>query len=128
MDGDVVERLRGDHQRIRAIIEELRETPDGAVTARKEGLVRLRRELIPHFKAEERLYYPELERDGAVLPSVIDARHDHEVAKAFLDDLDEIDARNGAWAAGLLALREMVEHHFDQEEGAFPGEGKLHDE
>lgn len=96
-------------------LEALKDSTDQQPDELREGLFsQLRYELTLHAELEERLVYPAFAPLGAEL--VAEAREEHALVKALLEELSSIPFGTVEWNAKLEVLRENVEHHVQEEE------------
>ncbi|SFG35053.1 Hemerythrin HHE cation binding domain-containing protein [Novosphingobium sp. CF614] len=123
-DARIFQDLKTDHDKHRAMLEQLGET-HGDTPERRGLFEELRKELQAHAAAEEESLYatmlacPEL-RD--------DARHsvtEHKEIDDFLGELVELDMAAGAWLGKFKQMRHRYLHHIDEEEKEmFPAAAK----
>ena len=52
--------LKKDHEEVKGILGQLKETKESALKKREELFKKLRAELVPHMKAEESTFYQSL--------------------------------------------------------------------
>jgi hypothetical protein len=105
---NIIEIIKKDHKEVREIFEQLVESKT------QSGFVELRKELIPHMKAEEILLYPLL-MDGHK-EDVLEGFEEHHAAEMVLGELEKTAIKNERWPAKLKVLKEMIEHHIKEEE------------
>lgn len=111
----IFEELKEDHKTLRKLSDELLETK-GASDKRKEAFQELKTVLKTHAKSEERNFYiPMLEHDK----SQEHARHsisEHHDIDEKIEELEEKDMDSSEWMEAAKELKELVEHHLDEEE------------
>ncbi len=106
----ILELIRGDHDFIRGLFDELESNPD----TRDVRCITLRRELPGHMYAEEATLYARL-RD--VVPEEIrQSLAEHTETRETLARFEVIPLRDDAWMPALRDLRKLVEAHFTSEE------------
>lgn len=111
---DVVDVLRAQHERIKALFGQVMAAGGEQKRERFEDLVRL---LAVHEAAEEELVHPLSRRDGAAGDKVVNARVDEErLAKRDLAELYEMGTENPDFDAAFARLHEAVLDHAHQEE------------
>ena len=111
----IFEELKEDHKTQRRLADELLETK-GASDKRKEVFQKLKTELKTHAKSEERNFYvPMLEHDK----SQEHARHsisEHHDIDEKIEELEDTDMDSPEWIDAANELKELVNHHLDEEE------------
>ncbi len=124
---DLLQTLKSEHGEIKALLKEL----DGAATAaQRKALVRaLRRALIPHSKAEEKVLYAAiigLKDKGAQIDGH-EGHIEHDLAAQTLQKLEGIASPTSAEHLAMAkVLRELVEHHIGEEEKNVWGDAQEH--
>lgn len=121
----IFEELRVDHDKQRALIEQLEQT-HGDEEERRDRFAQLKVQLKHHATEEERFFYaPLIEHDATVEMS----RHgiaEHHQLDELLEELEEMDMASSGWALRFKALKDKVLHHFeDEEQGFFQQAGKI---
>jgi len=111
----IFEALRADHDRQRALADELVATT-GASDERSDVFARLRVELHAHAAAEERCFYVPLLQDEL---SQEKARHsiaEHHDIDELLEQLYGYQLGASQWLVTARELHHKVHHHLDEEE------------
>jgi general stress protein YciG/hemerythrin superfamily protein len=108
--------LRQDHARVAALFDEFE---DADIPAERRRLVEeIGRQIEVHTRLEEQIFYPAV-RDARVAGGralVHDAEMDHAAAELALAELDEMEPTDPSYETKVLALKELVDHHANQEE------------
>ena len=117
MPRDATRLLEDDHETVRTLFDDLEETEDAE--ERREILAELRQEIEIHAQIEEEIFYPAVRRamgtrDGKVM--VEEALQEHATVDKTLGDLEGIDPASAAFEGKAQVLRELVEHHANEEE------------
>jgi len=73
-------------------------------------------ELTIHMDGEERLLYPVLKEKEPTRDKTLEGWEEHTYIKIVLNDLVGMPREDERWQAKLTVLREMVEHHIEDEE------------
>jgi hemerythrin superfamily protein len=113
---DILDTLKMEHEEVKALLEEL---SDAETPAQRRNLVqKIKAALVPHTKAEEKVVY-----DAVIALRDKDAQIDghegyleHEWAAKTLQRLDATNAASPEHKAAGKVLKELVEHHIDEEE------------
>ena len=76
----------------------------------------IKTELTIHINGEERLLYPVLKEKEPTRNKTLEGWEEHTYIKIVLNDLVGMPREDERWQAKLTVLREMVEHHIEDEE------------
>jgi hypothetical protein len=93
------------------------ETSEEQAAQRERLFDELKQELLPHAHAEDRVFYSQIEQPEETRDLVLEAREEHRLIEQVLTELDEMDAGGEEWGPKLKVLKEMIEHHVEEEEG-----------
>jgi hypothetical protein len=104
----IIEEIRKDHQEIMQIFDQL---TNGA----NDKFSDLRKELIPHMKAEETEFYPKL-MDKENKEDTLEGYEEHHASEMVLKELEKTKPSDERWKAKLKVLKEMVQYHIMEEE------------
>lgn len=111
---DVFTLLKKDHQKVKDLFQKLEET--GGEKTRQKLFKELAADLAVHSKAEEMIFYPRLQEFDEIRESVAEAIEEHHAAEQLLEELAGTELDEEQWSAKLVVLKEMVEHHIEEEE------------
>ncbi len=115
---DIIEVLKDDHKKAKAMLEELEKTTSAAAKTRFNVLAKLEADLRRHMKFEEEVFYPAIkagaDKEGRAL--ACEAYAEHEAASGILERLKEEPTSAEMWKAWLSVFKEGVEHHIREEE------------
>jgi hypothetical protein len=113
---DVLDTLKEEHDEVQALLEKLSKSE--SARERKTLVAKVRAALIPHTKAEELVVY-----DAVLALKARDAQIDgnegyveHSLADATLQQLDKLAANTPEFAATAKVLKELIDHHVEEEE------------
>lgn len=124
---DAIALLKEDHEKVRGLLESL-EKASGA--RRQKLLTQIGQELKVHTTIEEEIFYPAFreaakKKDDQVM--VYEAVHEHHMVDLALPEASEGE-NNEDLKAKAKVLKELVEHHADEEEDEmFPRARKVFD-
>jgi hemerythrin-like domain-containing protein len=124
-----LETLKKEHADVQSILQELQNTSEGAVKSKENLFLKLKKELIPHMKGEEKHFYPLLLKNKESADMGMEAIEEHHVAEIVLKELESLskDAKN--WKAKAKVFAELVNHHIqEEEEEVFPSAEKMFDD
>jgi hemerythrin-like domain-containing protein len=115
---DAIEILEREHRRFEDLLRQGEETTERARQARRELLDSLTRELNAHELMEERVLYPALQSHPQARGIVLEGFEEHHVADLIVNELHEVATDDEQWGAKFKVLKENIEHHIQEEEGA----------
>ncbi|MBD7977230.1 MULTISPECIES: hemerythrin domain-containing protein [Pseudomonas] len=123
--------LKQDHETVRELLDRLEKTTERAVKSRAEMLQKLQLELQIHTTLEEEIFYPAYTQAGGKEEAVMaaEAKEEHRTVDSLvLPDLLNTDPGSIPFTGRLKVLKELLEHHIEEEEGElFPQAQKLFD-
>jgi hemerythrin superfamily protein len=112
---DVVKFLKGQHDLIKDMFEEVFSASDGK--AREKAFVELRQLLAVHETAEEMVVHPRARNEIADGDEIVDARlHEEHQAKEQLSKLEGMDIDSKDFLNELTKFRDAVVDHAEHEE------------
>jgi len=114
---DILDTLKKEHDEVKGLLEDL---SDAETAAQRRTLVqRIKGALVPHTKAEEKVVYDSVIalRDKDAQMDGYEGYLEHEWAAKTLQRLESItNAASPEHKAAGKVLKELVEHHIDEEE------------
>jgi hypothetical protein len=108
-----------DHAKARRMLEELCGVDEDESERRIALFADLKSELMVHQHVEEAVLYDRLKDIAETRPDALEAINEHHIVDTLLGELDDMTKDNDRWTAKLGVLRELVEHHMEEEEGEF---------
>lgn len=121
--------LKEDHEHVRALLTKLEETTTRAVKTRQTLLEEITNELKIHTKIEEDVFYPAFKKAAEKKEDrelFFEANEEHRVIDFELPRVKKVDPATDDFSAHVKVLKELVEHHADEEEKEmFPHAKKL---
>ena len=116
---DAIALLKQDHQKVRALLSDLEQTSGRAAGKRQKLLAEIEHELTVHTKIEEQIFYPAF-RDAARKDDdgklYFEALEEHHVVDLVLPEIKQTAADADEFAAKAKVLKDLVEHHAEEEE------------
>jgi hemerythrin-like domain-containing protein len=117
MSGGILQDLREDHRETAAMIEQIMKTEDNA--ERNSLFKEMMSKLVAHLDAEQNVLYRRMERseDEETRKFAFEGTNEHQIAEQQMQQMTR--TRNKAdekWTAQLTVLKELVEHHVEEEE------------
>jgi hemerythrin superfamily protein len=130
-DKDAITLLKEDHETVRGLLGRLEKTGKNASATREKLLTAIERELTIHTKLEEQIFYPAF-RDAARTNDdrklYYEAMEEHHVVDLVIPEITKTAAGADEFAAKAKVLKDLVEHHAEEEEKEmFPRAKKLFD-
>jgi hemerythrin-like domain-containing protein len=116
---NALELLKEDHQKVKKLLNELTETTTRAVRTRPQLLADIEHELKVHTRIEEEIFYPAFKAAGGSDHKEMnfEALEEHRaVDDLVLPDLKNTDPTSEQFSGRAKVLKELVEHHADEEE------------
>jgi hemerythrin superfamily protein len=127
---DAITLLKNDHKEVRALLGDLADSTSRALKKRSELVGKIARLLEAHTTIEEEIFYPAFKAAGEKNEDdkmYFDALEEHRAAgDLVLPDLLKTDVGSEQFSGRAKVLKELVEHHADEEEKEmFPRAKKL---
>lgn len=114
---DAIKLLTEDHEKVRALLNELDSTTERGVKTRSELFATIKGELAVHEIIEEEIFYPELKAHPKAKDIVLEAYEEHHVVDEIMGELESLDVSDETWGAKATVMKENLEHHMEEEEG-----------
>ncbi|GAB3350665.1 hemerythrin domain-containing protein [Lysobacter tyrosinilyticus] len=119
MARDILQTLKDEHDALRGLFDELKETTDRGVKKREGLLEAIEANLIPHAKWEEQVFYPAFreraDRDGLQTLAEALAEH-HAVENSVIPEVHAVEPGTPEFAGRTKVFGEFVDHHAKEEE------------
>lgn len=126
---DIFSKLKTDHDNVKKILKKIEETSNNAGKTRETLFAQLKNELLAHSKVEEAVFYATLLPNKDLKENVLEGLNEHRIVDMLLAELDSIPKDNPQWHAKFHFLKELIEHHVEDEEGEmFPKAKKALDD
>ncbi|MCY1413190.1 hypothetical protein D9M71_286160 [compost metagenome] len=126
---NAIDLLKADHEKVKTILSQLSESTDRAIKKRTELLDKLEMEISIHTKLEEEILYPAFKAAGTKEQDIMyfEAKEEHRTVDSLvLPDLKQTDPGTVQFAGRVKVVKELLEHHIDEEETElFPQAKKL---
>jgi hemerythrin-like domain-containing protein len=116
---DAITLLKADHKKVRGLLAALEKTTERSADRRTKLLQQIEDEISVHSTIEEEIFYPAYreavtKKDDRVLYQ--EALEEHHVVDLVLPEVKACDPRSEVFAAKAKVLKELIEHHADEEE------------
>ena len=119
MARDILKTLKDEHDTLRKLFDEMKDTTDRAVKTRAELLETIEANLIPHAKWEEQVFYPAFkeraDRDGLQTHAEALAEH-HAVENTVIPEVHAAEPGTPEFAGRAKVFGEFIDHHAKEEE------------
>jgi iron-sulfur cluster repair protein YtfE (RIC family) len=124
---DLLDTLKEEHEEVSALLKKL--VDSSSASERKSLLKQIKSALVPHVRAEEKVLY-----DAIIAVKDKNAQQDgeegyieHSLADKTLKDLEKIsNATSPEFGAAAKVLKELIEHHVQEEENNVWSDAKKH--
>jgi hemerythrin superfamily protein len=129
---DAIKLLKADHDEMRDLLGELEATTTRGIKKRQQLIGEIEMKLKAHTTIEEEIFYPAFREAGQKSDDdkmYFEALEEHRAAgDLVLPDLVSTDPSSEKFSGRAKVLKELVEHHADEEEKEmFPRAKKLLD-
>ena len=131
LPADAIAVLKKDHEKVRGLLSQLERAASRNSEKAEQLLAQVDREVKIHSQIEEEIFYPAF-RDAAQKHDdrelYYEAKEEHHVVDLVMPEVRKTDSDAEEFAAKTKVLKELIEHHADEEEKEmFPKARKLFD-
>jgi len=116
---DAIALLKEDHKKVRALLASLEKTSEKSADRRVKLLQQIEDEVKVHATVEEEIFYPAF-RDAVRKKEdrelYQEALEEHHVVDLVMPEVKECDPSGEIFPAKAKVLKEIIEHHADEEE------------
>jgi hemerythrin superfamily protein len=118
MEGmDAVTMLTEDHENVKQLFEQFEGLGDRAKVSKKKLATQICLELTKHAVIEEEIFYPAVRAASKDAEDILDeSLVEHASAKDLIAQILEMEPGDDLYDAKVKVLKEMVEHHVEEEE------------
>jgi hemerythrin-like domain-containing protein len=113
---DIYELLKQDHRAVADLFKRIEASSERAGKSRAELFGKLSSDLLAHAHAEQATFYTALLDRVEDREALLEAFEEHGVVEKVVKDIESCDPSDERWLAKLIVLKEMVEHHVEEEE------------
>lgn len=114
---DIIERLISDHREVETLFTQYEALGDRALKSKTKLASKIIQLLTAHSAGEEGVFYPEFRKASGEDAMILEAVEEHHLLKVLLKELSELDAGDEHYDAKMTVLKELVQHHVEEEEG-----------
>jgi len=116
---DAITLLKEDHKKVRSLLGDLEKSSMRGGPRAQKLVTQIDKELTIHSQIEEEIFYPAF-RDAVRTKDdkkmYFEAKEEHHVVKLVMPEVKEDGMEVEEFAAKCKVLKELVEHHADEEE------------
>jgi len=115
---DMYDLLKSDHEMVKGMINDTLQKRDSSI------FKNIKTNLEIHMIGEERFFYPQLrEKDKETIDK---SYQEHHISKMVLHELKKMDKDDEHWMPKMKILKDILDHHIEEEENQiFPESKKL---
>ncbi len=115
---DAIAILKADHRRVSDLFDTFDSLGDRAHKTRESTVDKIVEELSVHAGIEEEVFYPAVRERLAAsdVGQILEALEEHHVVKLLLSEVQSMSSTSERYTAKVTVLREIVDHHVDEEE------------
>jgi hemerythrin-like domain-containing protein len=113
----ILQDLHDDHTEVASLISRIEKSEDR--TERESLFEEMRTKLLGHAHTEEEVFYHRLEgsESEASRSFALEGANEHQIIETQLEKMSaDYDKMSEPWLAELTVLRELIEHHVQEEE------------
>jgi hemerythrin superfamily protein len=117
---NAIDLLKNDHDKVKKLFEQIGDTSNQAEKTREKLFVTIETELVVHTTIEEEILYPALRKaakNDEQCRLYFEAVEEHKAVDLLLPTVKEVAFGTNEFAARVKVLKEIVEHHVEEEEG-----------
>lgn len=114
---DVISVLKLDHRKVKELFKQIEGASPRAVKTKERCFLQIKTELSLHAHAEEEILYPRVKDISSIRHNGFEADEEHALVKQLLSEIDGLEAGSEHWGAKCKVLKDLVEHHVEEEEG-----------
>jgi hemerythrin superfamily protein len=114
----ILDALKADHDDVKTLLGQILETKETRVRIRLFS--EFKTKMTAHSHSEEKVFYRRMEQTQDGRPEALEGAVEHKVVERLMAYLSRKRNKGSeAWTAGVKVLKELVEHHVEEEEGEF---------
>jgi len=116
---DAISMLKADHEKVRGLLAQLESSSERSTSRREALLQEIAHAVEIHTTIEEEIFYPAYrdavkKKDDKKLYQ--EALEEHHVVELVMPEIEETDPSTEVFAAKAKVLKDVIEHHADEEE------------
>lgn len=111
---DATRLLKDQHLEIKRLFQECENLDESQFKRRSEIVEEMTKKLRLHIQIEEEIFYPVAK--GVDSELILEAFEEHHMVKILLEEIEQTQPSNERYVAKLTVLKEILEHHIEEEE------------
>lgn len=108
--------LKKDHKLVKELIEQISSLDAQENEKRHQLFEHLKREILVHSKAEEKVFYEPLEKEKGTKDEIHHAEEEHAEVEDMLERLSDKKLHGDAWMQLFKKMSDSLLHHIEEEE------------
>lgn len=125
-DVGIFEVLTQEHRDVAALFEQIEAAVDDDPSVARDLFTVLAGNLLAHARSEQQVVYPRFMRIEELESSMREAIVEHQVVETMIAEIDAMRPDDQEWLARVVVLKELVQHHVQEEEGEIFTTAKEH--
>jgi hemerythrin superfamily protein len=113
----ILDLLKQDHKEVADLLDQMCDTTERAAKKRAQLFDECKTALLAHAHAENEIFYKPLLEEGDDPDALLEAEVEHQVVERLVDDIAATEPGDEKWLAKVTVLKELIEHHVEEEEG-----------
>ncbi|HEY3486921.1 MAG TPA: hemerythrin domain-containing protein [Gammaproteobacteria bacterium] len=113
---NIYTQLKDDHAELQQLLDQIHETGPRAAKKRDNLFSDFKLALLVHSKVEEAVFYSQLKAYPNLEIDELEAENEHRLSGLLLEELNSMPKDSPEWRAKFVLLKEMLEHHIEEEE------------
>jgi hemerythrin superfamily protein len=115
---NLLDALHADHEEVKSMLKAILGTEDAK--QRTEQFREFKAAMTAHSRAEEKVLYHRMQKAEEGRSKAFKGETEHEIVDHQMDELSRSRPKDSdRWTARCSVLRELIEHHVEEEEGEF---------
>ncbi len=112
MANQFLEHLKKEHKEVQGILDQL----ESGKGNKEELFMKLKKELLPHLIAEEKVFYSALLAKEGAREDTLESFEEHHVTTGLFKEMEKMSRDDERWQAKMKVLKELINHHIQEEE------------
>lgn len=109
---DAIQVLKQQHEEVNTLFEKF----EKARTRKSELAQQICEKLSIHDKIEREIFYPAVIENEEIKDQILEGLEEHHLVQILLKQIAECDESDETFEAKVTVLKELVEHHVEEEE------------
>ncbi len=114
---DAISFLESQHREVEQLFEQIESLGDGSGREKRMIFSEIANKLENHAKLEEKFFYPEGEEVDE--ETTFKSYEEHDLVRALIRKIRNTSSSDESFKAKVTILKEVVEHHVEEDEGEY---------